>query len=314
MKMLLKMRIRGENGSVASGSLYLDFNGGSATIVPGAGWARTGMSHSWKVDRSHATGSIYLVNNDTLRYGDGHGFKLERPPFSETDTSHLQGFGEMRSAISHGFSTAKIAWRVPNLSPLRQQILDLVQSTGITFDPAMKKNFPNGPPSDALKQAVADFYRKNNNGKDPPKLGGKTTNCGEFPGYILERVAGDKPADLVKGIKVGGSQLSAKASMTAWADYAKAVEAKRGTKGTIWNPWYSGCGRPRPGDVHVLRKKPSGTEFGHVGIVVDSNGALWTTADSGQGDGFGSLLPASCLRSRIRSSDTQRHRHQQVSA
>ncbi len=296
--MLLKIGVRGSNGAFTRARLFLDFHNQEAIISAAADWHRTGMAIKGTFWRSPSTGVVYIENQDTARFGDGHGIKLFNAPWFANDTANVCGRGEMRSGNSTDFSNARIEWRVPGLTALRQEILNVVQGLGLTSNPADKSNFPNGPPSDALKKAVADLYRKQNPGKEPPVYKGKTTNCGELPGYVLERVGGDKPADMTVGIKVNGQQFAAKPSLTQWKEYAEALEVARGSRGAIWHPFRYGCGFPLPGDIYVLRKSSGGSDFGHVGIVIDASTPVWKTADSGQGDGFGSCYQPRAFNSQ----------------
>ncbi len=285
--MQLNLTVFGSHGNTATARLVINYFSREATIVPGPGWFRTRLNNYWQIEWSRTQGALYLSNDDTARYGDGHGIKLQACPTSEQDAARLSGIGAIRSTLSREFSTARVEWKIAGRTALRREILGIIQGLGLTFNPADKPNFPNGPPSAALIAAVDALFRKNNPGKEPPKRA-KVTNCGEFPGEVLKQVAGDLPADVVQGVKVGTDMLKATGNMTKWKDYALEVEKLRGEVGSIWHPWNNRGELPRPGDVYVLGKtSTSGGEFGHVGIVVSPNGPVWTTADSGQGDGYG---------------------------
>lgn len=113
------------------------------------------------------------------------------------------------------------------------------------------------------------------------------TGCGGFPGWMIGQLGAEKfYADKVT---VGaGTQWAAKVGLTsptiAWEQMGLAIEKALGLpKGTIWKP-FSPQTRPLPGDIYLL-KKPSG-EFRHVGVIANSSGTLWRTADGGQGLGY----------------------------
>jgi hypothetical protein len=150
--------------------------------------------------------------------------------------------------------------------------------------PATQKNFPSGPPTQAMKDAVA-LARKNAGLPPVPPSAGKTTNCGEFPGWVARHLGGQVVGDLFKKFDTAYGALALTAPMTAWDQYAQKMEGYRKSSARIWRPFGPGCGRPLPGDVYVLTKTPGG-EFAHVGIIYDSSSETWITADCGQGKGF----------------------------
>ena len=64
-----------------------------------------------------------------------------------------------------------------------------------------------------------------------------------------------------------------------------AIEKRRNAPGTVWKLYNPGEKRlPKPGDIYTL-KQPNGW-FRHVGVLIDSSGKKWRTADGGQGGGF----------------------------
>ena len=179
-----------------------------------------------------------------------------------------------------GYDTNEIIdpW-APRLSDVRKRIKEIVQGAKFPLYPNVRADFPNGPPKIP----------------PPPGVTGKVTNCGEFPGWVMKQLGGrGAPADLWLKFADQWGTYSLTAPMTGWEQWAKKVEAKRGpaAKGTIWVPYKPGMSAvPQPGDIYVLhgwtKTEPKKYGFAHVGIVFEITGDQWTTADAGQGDGFG---------------------------
>jgi hypothetical protein len=145
--------------------------------------------------------------------------------------------------------------------------------------------------------------------KEPPncvadKAGSEyagVTNCGAFPGWIVKQIPG--AASLVPDKLVSSWEVTDKATgqrvkktgtsvvtspMTAWEEFAKLVERRLKEPGSIWIPFQAGdAKRPQPGDFYVLAKSAGPrADFAHVGVMIDSRGRAWRTADAGQGSGF----------------------------
>ena len=186
------------------------------------------------------------------------------------------------------------------LSPIRNRIPEIITGVGFGLFPASKKNFPYGK----LSQAQSDALEKATGRK--PKTEG-VTNCGAFPGWIVQRLGGRGIEEVLKfQFKKGIDTYAPTAPMTAWDEWAAEYDKKTGrTAGnTVWIP-FRGPERPKPGDIYVLQKvrkaaeikvvdgapEPGGKAiesegFAHVGFIINSAGSSWRTADSGQDSGY----------------------------
>jgi hypothetical protein len=109
------------------------------------------------------------------------------------------------------------------------------------------------------------------------KQGGNYTTCGSLPGFVSSELGG-RP--LGKG----------------WDTYMK-TRSLNGTnivreKGIKYGAWVQGDPgkRPKPGDIYALLnwEKTDRLKDGisHVGVIIDSTGETWKTADMGQGTGY----------------------------
>ena len=100
--------------------------------------------------------------------------------------------------------------------------------------------------------------------KDNPNVTPGYTTCGSLPMYIA-RMLKDKLIGGTNGVRTSGQKKN------AWvvADRVK---------------------RPLPGDIYALLNKDEtdviNSGISHVGIIIDSSGTQWKTADAGQGDGW----------------------------
>jgi hypothetical protein len=277
--MFVNVTVTGKGGETGRGLVELDYKTNRFTIEPLVGWGSTGFSVFGTF--SVSAGDLVLVDQNTPRFGNK--LVLRAGPLTEADTAPSSGAGTVESPIGPRFEGATLAWTTG--SPLRARILEIVdKDAGLPHWPGAKPNFPSGPPSEATKRKVAeDRARK---GLPPiPTTGGKTTNCGEFPGWVARRIGGKLAVDLFKVFQTDFGSIGLTASMTAWDQYGRTVEGYRKSSTRIWRAFGPGCGRPLPGDVYVLGKGPGGA-FAHVGIVYDSSTSTWVTADCGQKGGF----------------------------
>jgi hypothetical protein len=165
------------------------------------------------------------------------------------------------------------------LSPIRQQVLDLIKKIPFNFPPVYKVDFPSGSPS-----------------SKPAAVKGKVTNCGEFPGWVTRNLSvSDAPKDLSLKFHDQWGDYCLTAPMTGWETWAKKLQSHRGANAEpVWIP-YCKTKKPQPGDIYVLHGwtnlvvggKPTKIYgFAHVGIIIDVTDSTWTTADCGQGGGF----------------------------
>ncbi len=147
----------------------------------------------------------------------------------------------------------------------------------------------SGGPRSPIRQRFMDICRQ----ILPPygtltagaKSGPKGTGCGEFPGRVFGRVPVIPPGQPgAFKVKLGGQNCFLTTPMTAWEQFAKAVDQQYALART----WVTfGGNRPLPGDIYILGKYENPALFQHVGIIVSADGNRWMTADGGQGgDGW----------------------------
>ena len=82
--------------------------------------------------------------------------------------------------------------------------------------------------------------------------GAKGTGCGEFPGRVFGRVPVTPPGQPgAFKVNVSGAGICYLTTpMTAWAQFAKAVDIQYGAR--TWIPFTSN--RPFPGDIYILEQ------------------------------------------------------------
>ena len=99
-------------------------------------------------------------------------------------------------------------------------------------------------------------------------LGKNTTGCNSFNGYIARSFGAKTGSYLARGfLDISKAEKEVPGSWV-WANVSEAIEAGL---------------HPKPGDFYSM---PLGDQmFGHVGVVVDFDGAsqTWTHVDGGQG-------------------------------
>lgn len=265
------------------------------------GWSRVasspGKSGKCEVKDNNV---VWLWDTDPMSKAQRNIAILHSAPKHEGDYAKTDGFGRIFAPSDSSLKDCRIKWKTPGLSPLRQRVLQILANK----IPAYPGFVALGRPNHIDVQ------------KTPYK--GKVTNCGVLPGWVAGQLGYYYPGQ--KRVSVAGEQPVPKDAMQAapkknkndptektvyeaftgplaasWGfgatpemvSYPKRVEQSRGLHAnTIWIQ-YSGDGadksrRPKPGDIYVLCSSPSGGSFQHVGIIIDSVGSEWRTADLGQ--------------------------------
>lgn len=267
------------NQNRGSVRLELDFQA-QAWSIPAAqqqAWAGVGFSNPPK-------GSFELKDWGVMwlwdqRPGEHNTLIIWKPPVAEDDSSHPKGQARIYDPKDASFKDAVIDWSVeaapkPTLSPVRQRVKDIIRGIPFNYFPPAKENFPNPPPN-------AKTYPKPDYAKET-----KVTNCGEFPGWIAKHMGGaNLPADTFMKFHDKWGDYALTAPMIGWDAWAKKLENARKAPGSIWVPYSKGL-KPQPGDIYILLKADK-VNFAHVGIIFECDRNPWTTADCGQGDGFG---------------------------
>jgi hypothetical protein len=277
--MFVNVTVTAKGGATGRGLVELDYKTNRYTIEPLVGWGSIGFSVFGSFTIS--PGELVLSDQNTPQFGNK--LVLQAGPLGESDAVRTSGTGTVESPLGPRFEGATLDWTTG--SPLRARILEIVdKDAGLPHWPGTKANFPSGPPSQATKDQVAKVRKEKGLPPIPPSTK-KPTNCGEFPGWVARRIGGTVAGDLFKIFDSPNGALALTAPMTAWDQYAKAIEGYRKSPTRIWRAFGAGCGRPLPGDVYILGSAPGG-QFAHVGIVYDSSTTTWVTADCGQKGGF----------------------------
>jgi hypothetical protein len=123
---------------------------------------------------------------------------------------------------------------------------------------------------------------------EPPPSLPKYTNCGAFPGYIAKKLEGVGKA-VTKGAMVRDpsdpkkfkydARAETKINITMGITDVETIGKANGA----WVP-ADGIKRPLPGDFYVLAVDDTEkAKFSHVGVIIDTSGERWITADAGQG-------------------------------
>lgn len=164
--------------------------------------------------------------------------------------------GKINWKIDMTVKTSSTAAAAPGLTPLRIQLLTLLRK--VLPCSYMDKNY----------KLIAPGLTKQ---------GGGYTTCGSLPGFVTSELGG-------KPLGKGWETYMQKYSLNG----TNAVRIK----GLKYGAWVDGeiGKRPKPGDIYALlnHHKTDRVNDGisHVGVIMDSSGSVWKTADMGQGGGY----------------------------
>jgi hypothetical protein len=273
--MLMEVTVTKGSTKAAWAQLDLNYDSKTWSVQENTGWGGLGVAKegyfevkSWDV--------MWLGNR--MIQDKNNIIILWNPPAKDPDPIHLKGEGRLPKPFNSNYEDARINWSVQGLTPVRQQILDICK--GIL--PATPDTFLT-PGQAPMTRITSQTFAT-----------GGVTNCGVFPGWIAgqlgasglvpERVQFPK-YQMKDGTWVTPDPVAVTSPMTAWEDFAVKLEQSRKlAAGTLWVPFDRGKSdtRPQPGDFYVLQKAPNGA-FAHVGVMIDSVGTTWITADCGQG-------------------------------
>jgi hypothetical protein len=280
--MLMEVTVTSGGKKAAWAQLDLDFTANTWSVQENTGWGGLGVAKegyfelkSWDV---MWLGNRVIQNKDNV-------IVLWNPPTKDPDPAHRGGEGRFSDPFNSNYRDAKIQWSVAGLTAVRQKILDICK--GVLLPAPDTFLTPGKPPMTLI---TSQTHAK-----------GKVTNCGVFPGWIAGKLGAGalvpeqvqfKPYTDAEGKLVTPPPAVVTSPMTAWEDFALKLEQSRKLKaGTLWVPFDPARGdRPQPGDFYVLSKKVNG-EFGHVGVMIDSVGTVWITADCGQGQENAMMVP-----------------------
>lgn len=199
-------------------------------------------------------------------------------PQNAIDFKHHKGHARIYDPKDSTFKDGKISWSInvaaatttnaqtpgtqaTELSPRRVRLLQVIKEViPCTY-------------ADGKFDRITGKMRKDSKG-----VGAGYTTCGSLPGFVSS--------------ELGAAGLKGK----AWESYMQ-KRSLNGTnavriKGIKFNAWVEAdlVKRPLPGDVYALLNNGKSDRLNdgisHVGVIIDSSGDVWKTADMGQGGGW----------------------------
>jgi hypothetical protein len=191
-------------------------------------------------------------------------------PKAALDFSNKNGQARLYDPVDPNYKDGIVNWSI-----------DIPASTEAAARAAFLATLPLRPRLMAiLREVLPCTYDDKNYKKIAPgltKQGGNYTTCGSLPGFVT-------------------SELGGRPRGKGWDAYMR-VRSLNGTnivrdKGIQYGAWVEGGGskRPKPGDIYALLnwEKTDRLKDGisHVGVIIDSTGDTWRTADMGQGTGY----------------------------
>jgi hypothetical protein len=250
-------------------------------------WSVTSGQWGWGRMPMPTKGPV-LPNNNKLWLmepnGPGVVITIEQAPTGPLDIANKSGGGTLCDVNDRHWPTTKLSWlrevaAGTGAGAIGAQVRDEIEAI-------CKANLP---PEFQLQEPVNCCVTEKGKVKTP----GGATGCGQFPGWVIQRVKGAKfiqnKVTIAKGTKWQAT-VGVTSDTIGWEEMATLLEkARKLPAGTLWRPFdlKKPDVRPRKGDIYLLKQSPSATSmFAHVGIMMESAGTVWKTADGGQGKGF----------------------------
>ncbi|HJQ58744.1 MAG TPA: hypothetical protein VJ890_17685 [Vineibacter sp.] len=242
------------------------------------GWGRRPMPTNGPVRTQN--GALWLMEPN----GPGYVVAIDKAPTGPSDIANMSGSGKLCDVYDRNWPTTRLNWS-------RESAAGASAATGNAQvrDEAEAVCRANLPPEFQLQEPVNCCVAEKGKVKTP----GGATGCGQFPGWVIARIKGAKfIQDKVMIAK--GTQWQSTPGVTSdtigWEEMAQQLEkVRKWPPGTLWRAYDPAKSdiRPRKGDIYLLKQSPAkNAMFGHVGVMIDSSGTTWKTADGGQGKGF----------------------------
>lgn len=193
------------------------------------------------------------------------------PPRNEMDFSRFSGSARIYDPIDSALKEGRIKWKL-DLTKNTSQTTPALPTALTPLRVKLLKVLREVLPCTYMDQK----YVRITGGLK--KQGGGYTTCGSLPGFVTSVLGAGDP------------------TKPQWMTYMN-IYSLNGTlavrtKGIKYNAWeWGGKGkRPKSGDIYALldhgKTNREGDVISHVGVIIDSNGENWKTADLGQGDGY----------------------------
>jgi hypothetical protein len=206
---------------------------------------------------------------------------FENAPLSGVELMHRQGTATIVESKDASYKNGKVQWSTEGLAGVvgqTQPLSDLRTRLLKRIKELMPAKLGGSPKEQANWKIIADNVQRFSG-----------TSCGSLPQFVSAFLG----ADPLKNGKRTGLQAyeayMAKRSLSG----TKAIR----DKGVKYGAWVEAdlIKRPKPGDIYGLldrdekgqpRRDKKNDYIGHVGVILDASGSVWSTADLGQGDGF----------------------------
>lgn len=241
------------------------------------GWGRVPMPANGPVQTN--SGKLWLMEPN----GPGIVVIMDKAPTNAADIANMNGSGTLCDVNDRRWPTTKLVWS-----------RDAAPGTGTSSaagakvrDEAEAICKANLPPEFTLKEPVNCCVKEEGKVKQGPH---GATGCGQFPGWVIQRITSAKFIQ-DKVVIAKGTQWQTTAGVTSdtigWEEMAQLLGKKKNrTIWTLYDPAKPDI-RPKKGDIYLLKQTPKkDAMFAHVGMMIDSSGTAWKTADAGQGKGF----------------------------
>jgi hypothetical protein len=239
-------------------------------------WKRVGYSDSGAFEfKSWGVIWIWDQLRNTVIFHDA--------PQNEIDFKHRSGHGRIFDPRDNVFKDGKISWSIDaTANAAAQQQVVPASDIRTKLIKRLRELLPcklGGTPKEQKDWDTITSYLT--------KVAG--TSCGSLPQFVSAYLG----AEPLKNGKPSGN--------AAYAEYMK-KRSLSGTKairdrGNQFGAWIEAdlIKRPKMGDIYGLLDRDKNGQpltdkkndyIGHVGVILDASGPVWTTADLGQGNGW----------------------------
>jgi hypothetical protein len=244
--------------------LELDFATKKWSVQEGGALAGLAFASAGTIETK--AGELWLCDpykNDGLK-----ALVLRNAPTTEDDDGRCSGDGRF-VGMNAACAGDRLTWKVPAIMPIRKKILALC--AGI-LPPFPQLLTPGESPMIRISSATH------------PSIPNET-NCYAFPGWIARQLGSTATAtvvDIFPDVKHPGTFKKQSVTLSLTKGILALEKFARDPAIKAWVE-FDGTNRPMPGDFYVLTSDATRTKVQHVGVIIDSVGDLWVTADSGQG-------------------------------
>ena len=254
-------------------------------------WDRVGLARSGAIDRKPLGDVILLDRSNRADKACKAVLSLQDVPVRDGDTVRVRGAARLHEARDTGLRNVNLQWHVDRMST------GLAAGDGSVREAGLKLCEFHLPPS-GVREPPNCVEGKERAASPKGADNNRATGCGGFVGWYfleLQKAGYAIPKDRVrktywwtppgKERRQDTTEIYFTGPTFGHREIAKHVERTR--RNPIYIDFKAGSElRPKPGDVYIIRKPDGSTR--HVGVFAGFDGALWRTADGGQGQtGYG---------------------------